>query len=261
MQVIANISLLFTELPLLERIAAAKQAGFAGVEIQFPYTEDPHKLRAALTSQHMPLHLINLPAGDLMQGGLGLACQVSMRSEFAQALETALEYALILKPKMVNVLSGRVEQGQDVDAAMSWLAANLRDTARAFARLHTTVTCEAIHPYDMPGFLLNTTAQQLQLLAEVRQENCLAQLDLYHMARQQIDPLQALEQLAGKIGHVQFADCPGRHEPGSGTLDFLAVRHKLQEVGYSGVWAAEYNPSNVTSNTLGWLQQPAFITE
>ena len=260
MQVIANLSLLFTELPLLQRIGAARQAGFAGVEIQFPYAVSAYQLRDELLAQQMPLYLINLPAGDLMEGGAGLACQPDMRSEFSQALESALEYALIAKPKMVNVLAGRLLPGQSFDAAMVCLAANLRDAARAFARQHCLVTCEAINPFDMPGFLLNTPQQLLQLLREVRQDNCLAQLDLYHMARQEIDLLAAIDELAGKIGHVQFADCPGRNEPGTGTLDFMAVRKKLAEAGYGGVWAAEYIPSASTATTLGWLQQPAFST-
>lgn len=258
MQVIANLSLLFTELPLLERIAAARKAGFAGVEIQFPYEVSALQLRDELAAQQMPLQLINLPAGDLMQGGAGLACQPQMRSEFAQALETALEYALIAKPARINVLAGRLLPGQSADTAFSCLAANLRDAARAFAKLHVLVTCEAINPFDMPGFLINTPQQLLQLLKEVGQDNCMAQLDFYHLVRQQIDPLAAIELLAGKIGHVQFADCPGRHEPGSGQIDFQAIRNKLAQVGYQEGWAAEYIPSAATVETLGWLQQPPF---
>lgn len=258
MQVIANLSMLFTELPLLERIGAAKQAGFAGVEIQFPYEVSALELKRVLDEQHMPLHLINLPAGDLMQGGLGLACQVKRRTEFAEALDTALEYAAIAKPKMVNVLAGRLKQGANWSEAFSLLASNVRNTARAFSRQHTLVVCEAINPMDMPGFLINTPKHLQLLLKEVGRANCFAQLDLYHLARQQIDVLAAIDTLAGQIAHVQFADCPGRHEPGTGLLDFLTIKIKLIATGYRGAWAAEYIPSSTTSASLAWLNTAAF---
>lgn len=260
MQVIANLSMLFTELPLLERISAAKQAGFAGVEIQFPYEVSAVALKRELDEQQMPLHLINLPAGDLMEGGLGLACQAKKSTEFAEALDTALEYTAIAKPKMVNVLAGRLAEGQEWNEAFSVLAANVRNTAQAFSRVHTKVLCEAINPLDMPGFLLNTPEHLLLLLKEVARPNCFAQLDIYHLARQQIDVTIAIEKLAGQIGHVQFADCPGRNEPGTGTIDFLQVRKKLLEIGYQGVWAAEYRPSATTSQTLAWLDTAAFTS-
>lgn len=258
MQLIANLSLLFTELPLLERVEAARQAGFDAVEIQFPYDVSPYDLKCAVRDAGLPLVLINLPAGDLMAGGAGLACQPDLRREFAEALDTALEYALVAKPHKVNVLAGRVLDGQCADTAFTTLAANLRDTGRAFARLHVQVLAEAINPLDMPGFLLTTPEQQLALLHEAGDANCAAQLDLYHMARQGIDPLAAIARLGRHIGHVQFADCPGRHEPGSGSLDFMALRQALQQSGYQGGWAAEYRPAADTGDRLGWMQQPAF---
>lgn len=258
MQIIANLSLLFTERPLLERIGAAKQAGFSGVEIQFPYAVSPYALRRELDAQAMPLHLINLPAGDLMAGGAGLACQPKRRREFAEALDTALEYALVAKPNMVNVLAGRLTTDISWNEAFSTLSANVRETVRALSKLHVQVVCEAINPLDMPGFLINTPAHLQLLLAEVGSPHCLAQLDLYHMARQGIDLGQAIHNLGAQIGHVQFADCPGRHEPGTGQLDFTLLRQQLIEVGYKGNWAAEYIPSGLTEAGLAWMRSPAF---
>ena len=258
MQIIANLSLLFTELPLLERIEAARKAGFAGVEIQFPYEVSAVDLKHALKAADLPLVLINLPAGDLMKGGLGLACQPDLRREFAEAVDTAQEYASIAKPRMLNVLAGRLAEGQCPDEAFMTLAANVRDAARTFSRLHVEVLVEAINPLDMPGFFLNTPQQQLALLREVSHLNCKAQLDVYHMARQGIDPLRAIIELGDAIGHVQFADSPGRNEPGAGTLDFMAIRKQLEQVGYAGDWAAEYKPSDATEASLGWMQCPAF---
>lgn len=258
MQLIANLSLLFTELPLLERIDAARQVGFDGVEIQFPYEVSPLALKKQLDACAMPLILINMPAGDLMTGGAGLACHADKRRKFSEALDATLEYAAIAKPHKVNLLAGRLQSGQSRGRAMMTLAANAREAARALSRLHVQLVVEAINPLDMPDFFINTPQQQLDLLREVSQPNCKAQLDVYHMARQGIDPVAAIKQLGDAIGHVQFADCPGRHEPGSGTVDFAAIRTALQEIGYSGGWAAEYHPATTTTAGLGWMQEPAF---
>lgn len=258
MQLIANLSMLFTERPLLQRVAAAREAGFDAVEIQFPYEVSPFELRRELDDNGMPLVLINLPAGDLMSGGAGLACQPKLGRKFAEALDTALEYAAIVKPQKVNVLAGRLLEGQDPQQVFMTLANNLYEAARAFSRLHVQVLAEAVNPLDMPGFFLNTPQQQLELLREISQPNVRAQLDLYHMARQGIDPLQAIGELGEQIGHVQFADCPGRHQPGTGSLDFMALRERLQQAGYSGGWAAEYRPLGSTIDSLDWMQDDAF---
>jgi hydroxypyruvate isomerase len=139
-------------------------------------------------------------------------------------------------------------------AEQAWqcLSANLQATAKAFAILGIGVLCEAINPLDMPGFLLNTPEQMLALLASVDQPNLALQLDLYHMARQGFEVPRVIAQLAGKIGHVQFADCPGRGEPGTGQLDFAAALHALAATGYEGWLGAEYLPSG--AEHLGWLE-------
>lgn len=258
MEIVANLSMLFTELPLLQRVRAAAAAGFSAVEIQFPYEVPALQLKEELERCGMPLVLINLPAGDLMQGGNGLACDPEARSQFADALDEALSYALMVRPRMVNVLAGRLPEGVSRGRAFATLAANLRDAAQAFDRLQIKVLCEAINPLDMPGFLINTPEHLDELLTEVRHHNCFAQLDLYHMARQGISVPQALAVLADRIAHVQFADCPGRAEPGTGDLDFTEIWHALEHAGYHGTMAAEYRPSSTTEESLAWLQRPPF---
>jgi len=258
MEIVANLSMLFTELPLLQRVRAAAAAGFSAVEIQFPYEVPALQLKEELERCGMPLVLINLPAGDLMQGGNGLACDPEARSQFADALDEALSYALMVRPRMVNVLAGRLPEGVSRGRAFATLAANLRDAAQAFDRLQIKVLCEAINPLDMPGFLINTPEHLDELLTEVRHHNCFAQLDLYHMARQGISVPQALAVLADRIAHVQFADCPGRAEPGTGDLDFTEIWHALEHAGYHGAMAAEYRPSSTTEESLAWLQRPPF---
>jgi hydroxypyruvate isomerase len=121
--------------------------------------------------------------------------------------------------------------------------------------LGITVLCEAINPLDMPGFLVNTPEHLLALIEAVSHPNFAAQLDLYHMARQGLDVPQAIAALAGHIGHVQFADCPGRQQPGTGTVDFASALQALKTVGYSGWLAAEYRPSASTQASLGWLAE------
>ncbi|WP_205340346.1 hydroxypyruvate isomerase family protein [Denitrificimonas caeni] len=259
MEIVANLSMLFTELPLLQRVRAAAAAGFSAVEIQFPYEVPALQLKEELERCGMPLVLINLPAGDLMQGGNGLACDPDARSQFADALDEALSYALMVRPRMVNVLAGRLPKDGSRGRAFATLAANLRDAAQAFDRLHIKVLCEAINPLDMPDFLINTPEQLDELLTEVRHPNCFAQLDVYHMARQGISVQQALAVLTDKVAHLQFADCPGRAEPGTGALDFSEIWHALEQAGYQGAMAAEYRPSSTTAASLAWLQTPPFV--
>lgn len=258
MDIVANLSMLFTELPLLQRVRAAAAAGFTAVEIQFPYEVPAIQLKEELQRCAMPLALINLPAGDLMQGGDGIACHPKRREQFANALDEALSYALMVRPRMVNVLAGRLPEDVSRGRAVATLAANLRDAAQAFDRLQIKVLCEAINPIDMPGFLINTPQHLEELLTEVRHPNCFAQLDVYHMARQGISVQQAMAVLGARVAHVQFADCPGRAEPGTGELDFHAMRDALERADYQGALAAEYKPSSTTAESLAWLHTTPF---
>ena len=253
MPICANLSLLFTELPLLERVRAAAEAGFAGVEIQFPYEVPAAALQAELQRSGLPLVLFNLPAGDLMQGGAGLAAVPGREAQFAAGLRQALEYAEVLRPQKINVLAGRLAEGVEREQALALLAEHLRQTAEAFAGRGVAVLMEAVNLHDMPGFLLNTPQHLLDLLARVGHPNLAAQLDFYHMARMGLDLADCVRQLQGHIGHVQFADAPGRGEPGSGELDFEPALAALRAQGYAGWLGAEYRPVGATSAGLGWL--------
>ena len=253
MKIAANLSLLFGELPLLQRPQAAAAAGFDGVEIQFPYEVPAPMLREALERSVMPLVLINLPAGDLMAGGAGLAAVPERQAQFDAALREALDYAAVVRPQCVNVLPGRLAEGVSREQALATLEANLREAAERFQALGIRVLCEAINPLDMPGFLINTAEQLDELLRRVDHPNCLAQLDLYHMARQGLDVGGCIERLAGRTGHVQFADCPGRGAPGTGELVFAPLLEALETTGYQGWLGAEYRPGGDTSASLAWL--------
>lgn len=256
MRIAANLSLLFTELPLAERILAARTAGFDGVEIQFPYELPAIRLKELLERAGVPLVLINLPAGDLLQGGPGLAAVPERQEAFDIALQEALTYALMARPASVNVLPGRLAEGVERELALATLERNLWKTADAFDMLGIRVLCEAINPLDMPGFLINTAEDLRALLERVEHPNCMAQLDFYHMARQGLDLPDCIARLAGRIGHVQFADCPGRGAPGTGEVDFPAALQALQASGYQGWLGAEYKPGEQGSEaSLGWLAE------
>lgn len=255
MKIAANLSMLFNELPLAERVMAARVAGFNGVEIQFPYELPAIRLKELLERAGLPLVLINLPAGDFMQGGPGLAAVPARQEAFDAALQDALTYAAMARPACVNVLPGRLADGVSRDQALTTLAQNLRKSAEAFALLGIQVVCEAINPLDMPGFLINTPEHLHTLLARVDHPNCRAQLDIYHMARQGLDIAAGIRLLGSRIGHVQFADCPGRGAPGTGSVAFESLIEALQAVGYDGWLAAEYRPSGAdTTADLGWLE-------
>ncbi len=253
MKIAANLSLLFQELPLLDRVAAAALAGFDGVEIQFPYAVPAAELSDALRRAGLPLVLFNVPAGDFMQGGLGLAAVPGRQDEFAAALRQAQDYAALARPLGVNVLPGRLAPGASRDEALAVLAGNLRRAAVAFESSAIRVVVEAINPLDQPGVLISTPEQLDELLGAVDHPNCAAQFDLYHMARQGLDLCAGIRRLAGRIGHVQFADCPGRGAPGSADLDFASALQCLREVGYDGWLGAEYQPAGATAQSLGWL--------
>jgi hydroxypyruvate isomerase len=255
MKIAANLSMLFNELPLAERVMAARVAGFDGVEIQFPYELPAIRLKELLERAGLPLVLINLPAGDFMQGGPGLAAVPARQQAFDAALHDALTYAAMARPGCVNVLPGRLADGVSHDLALATLADNLRKSAEAFALLGIQVVCEAINPLDMPGFLINTPEHLHGLLARVDHPNCRAQLDIYHMARQELDIAAGIQLLGSRIGHVQFADYPGRGAPGTGSVAFEPLIEALRAVGYDGWLAAEYRPSGAdTTADLDWLE-------
>jgi len=248
----ANLSLLFADRPLLERVAAAADAGFDGVEIQFPYAIEASQLQTELQRHGMPLVLFNLPAGDLMEGGSGLAGVPGREAEFASALQLAMDYAQVLQPEKVNVLPGRLAAGVDRAVALSTLAANLQKAARAFSALGISVVCEAINRRDMPDFLLSSPDELAEMLERVDHPNLSAQLDFYHMARMGEQLPHSVQRLAGRIGHVQLADSPGRGAPGSGELDFAPAFAALESAGYAGWLAAEYRAE--VDDDLAWME-------
>lgn len=249
----ANLSLLFTELPLVERLAAARAAGFAAVEIQFPYELDIATLQAQLARHALRLVLINVPAGDLMAGGDGLAGVPGREGEFQAAMQDALRYAQALQVPTVNVLPGRQPEGVAVAACHDTLVGNLRQAAEALQGIGVGAVFEAINTFDMPRFCVHSLAQMLAVQNAVAHSNLKLQFDIYHMARMGEDVAAALRAHSARIGHIQFADLPGRGAPGTGSLNFAALFALIEQLPYAGWCGAEYRPTGPSQEHLSWF--------
>lgn len=253
MRLAANISLMFTEVPLPARFTAARDAGFDGVEIQFPYDHAATALADAAQAAGMPVVLINIPAGDIAAGDVGLGALPDRRAEFAAGVAQCLPYARALGVRRVNILPGRPAPDADPEACHAALAANLRMAAEAFAPFGIRVMVEPINPIDVPGVFLDRLAPALRAVRAAAHPGAAVQFDLYHMARTEPDLPAAIAEAGALIGHVQFADTPGRHEPFSASLDFAAAFAALRGAGYDDWVSAEYRPAGRTQDGLGWM--------
>ena len=250
----ANISMLFAERDWLDRPAAAAAAGFGAIEIQFPYDRPAGEWKRAIEAAGLAISVINIPVGDMHDGGPGLAATPGRQAGFRRAAETARDVAAALRPRNVNVLSGLPElHGHERARCLDTLAENLRVAADLMGEIGIGVVVEAVNTVDRPGFLLSTSEQALDAIDRAGHSNLSLEHDLYHMEIMEGRLIARLEEILPRIGHIQFADHPGRHEPGTGTIDYPAVFDALDRLGYDGWAAAEYRPSRATEETLGWL--------
>jgi hydroxypyruvate isomerase len=252
MKLIANISLLFTELPMCERFKAAASAGFDGVEIQFPYAENLSEIKSACIESGMSVELINLPAGNWDAGDVGLAALSKRQEEFLEGMKLCADRARELGVKKVNVLSGKPD---NVETGFDTLVENLTQAADHFSDIGVQVQLEVINPIDVPGFFVSDLQTGLDVVRRVDHSNLRLQFDFYHMVRMGYSLVDAIEKAGSTIGHVQFADVPNRHEPGTGTIDFAPAIGALRAIGYDGAIAAEYNPLGNTIDGLGWMAE------
>ena len=249
----ANLSLLFTEVELIKRFNAAKQQGFDAVEIQFPYSLKAKTLKNVLEEAQLKLVLFNVDAGDLLHGGEGLACVPEKRDQFRQAVAQTLEYAQLLKPEVINVLPGRCFNENRKQDYLETLKENLCFAVEAFAPLGIKTVFEAVNSHDMPGFIIHNGLQMLGILDQLNLPMLYMQYDIYHAQMMGDKPEEFIARHADKIGHIQFADCPGRGQPGTGQINFEHVFSVIDKSGYSGWVGAEYNPAGTTSESLIWL--------
>jgi hydroxypyruvate isomerase len=249
----ANISLLFADRPVLERIGAARAAGFAAVEIQDLYDLRLADVIAATERAGVAWALFNVPIGDMRNGGPGFAAVPGREGEFRAAVDQARRVAEVLRPHAVNVMAGFPPPAVKRARAFSLLADNLRYAADVMAEIGVKVLVEALNARDRPGFLLARSADMEEAVERAGHPNLGIQYDLYHMQIMEGDLVPTIERLLPRIGHIQFADTPGRGEPGTGEINFAFVFDALDRMGYAGWVGAEYKPTTRTEDTLGWM--------
>lgn len=251
----ANLQWLFTERPFLERFAAARAAGFRGVEFPSPYEQPAAAIAAQLAAHGLECVLFNLPMGDRARGDFGIACRPGREAEFRDGVGRALEYAAALGARRLNCVAGTAAAGEDREALAATLAGNLRFAASACAAAGVALVMEPINDRDVPGFLVPRCADAARLIAQAGAPNLGLQCDLYHVAMMGDDGGEALRAHRAIVRHVQFADAPGRGEPGSGALPLAALFRAIDASGYDGWVSAEYRPSRRTEDTLAWMSE------
>ena len=251
----ANISMLFKEVEFPERFEAAAQAGFKAVEIQFPYAWDKNRLAQIAQHAGVEVVLINIPAGDPEKGDRGIACLPSRVAEFREGVARAIEYARALGCKQMNCPAGVAPPNVDGAALRGTYVSNLRYAAGELARAGMTLLIEPINTRSVPGFYLNQSAQALALMDEAGAANLKLQYDFYHMRIMGDDLAETIQANLARIGHMQIADVPDRHEPGTGEIDFPHLFDLIDRLGYRGWIGAEYLPKGKSEDGLAWVKK------
>ncbi|WP_188262145.1 hydroxypyruvate isomerase [Azospirillum tabaci] len=250
----ANLTMLYNELPFLDRFAAAAKDGFTGVEYLFPYAFEKDALVERLAANRLTQVLHNLPAGDWDAGERGIAVLPDRVGEFQDGVGRAIEYATALGCKQINCLAGKAPAGVAADALERTFVDNLSFAAKALKQAGIRFLIEPINTRDIPGFYLTNTAQAERILEAVGSDNLFIQYDVYHMQIMEGDLVPTIQRLLPKIAHVQIADNPGRNEPGTGEINYPFVFAALDRIGYDGWVGCEYKPAKGTSEGLGWMR-------
>ena len=248
----ANLTMLFTEVPFLDRFERAAKAGFDAVEFLFPYAWPAEEISQRLKTHRLKLVLHNLPAGDWDAGERGIACHPDRVAEFREGVAQALVYARALDVEQLNCLAGKVPAGVPDERLRQTFVENLRFAAAELKKAGLRLLIEPVNTFDIPGFYLNRTAQAVSILDEVGADNAFLQYDIYHAQRMEGELAATLQKHLPRIGHVQLADNPGRNEPGSGEINYAFLFAHLDRIGYGGWIGCEYKPAAATEAGLGW---------
>jgi hydroxypyruvate isomerase len=252
-RICANLSTLFQDLPWPHRFAAARAGGFDGVEMQFPYSQPAEILALAARAAALPVVLVNAPV-DPPAHPLGIACRPELKAQFRAELARIEEYALALGVRWVHVLAGRPEAGADRAGALRVYTENLVLAAERLRPHGIEVLIEPLNRHDAPGYLLHSFDLAAEIIA-VCGAGVGLQFDIYHATRMQLDVAEELGRALPLIRHIQFADAPGRHQPGTGSVRFEPLIAKLIEARYAGWLGAECFPDGAHGDSLGWLAQ------
>ena len=247
-----NLSWLYTELAFLERFAAARRDGFTAVEFRSPYEHTPEEIARQLRDNGQHCILFNLPMGDRARGDFGLACRPGREKEFREGVERAIEYARVLEAPRVNCIAGLVHAGEDREALSATLVDNARFAAEALGRHRVELVMEPVNDVDTPGYIVPRATDVVRIIERAACGNFALQFDLYHAAMMGEDLAQAFESMRVHIRHIQFADAPGRGEPGTGTIPLTKMFDLIASSDYAGWVSAEYRPTCETARTLHW---------
>ena len=250
----ANLTFLYTDLDFIERLAAAARAGFKGVEYMSPYEHPKEKLAEALGKHDLTQVLFNLPAGDWGKGERGIACHPDRVGEFQDGVGSAIEYAAALGCRQVNCLAGLCPDAPE-DRQLAAFVSNLKFAALKLKEAGIRLLIEPVNDkVDIPGFYLTTSKQALGIIEEVGSDNLFLQYDIYHMQIMEGDLARTIERNLAKIAHLQLADNPGRHEPGTGEINYAFLLEHIDRIGYEGWIGCEYKPAGRTDEGLTWAR-------
>ncbi len=250
----ANLSMMYNEVPFLERFAAAAADGFEAVEFLFPYEHPPEVIAQRLKAHGLTQALFNLPPGDWTAGERGIACLPGREAEFARSVQDALPYALATGCKRLHAMAGLLPAGVTQAQARATYVDNLRMAARALAPHGITLLIEPINTRNMPGYFLNFQQQAHDVVADAGEPNLKVQMDFYHCQVMEGDLAKRLEKHFAGVGHIQIAGVPDRHEPDTGEIAYGYLFDRLDALGYAGWIGCEYIPAGPTSAGLGWLR-------
>jgi hydroxypyruvate isomerase len=251
----ANLSMMFNEVAFLDRFAAARAAGFEGVEFLFPYDYPAADLRSRLSGEGLTQVLFNMPPGDWTNGERGLACVPGRQVEFREAVKKALDYAAALECRQVHCMAGILPAGVSTTTATAVYAANLAWASEQAKPAGVRLVIEPINHRDMPGYFLNTQAQGAAIIEAIGNDRIGLQFDIYHVQTTEGDITKRMEQHMPVIAHMQIADVPDRHEPGTGEIGWAHVFRRIDELGYQGWVGCEYRPAGETVAGLGWRER------
>ena len=249
----ANLSLMFNEVPFLDRFALAAKAGFKGVEFLFPYEHPAAEIAARLKDNGLQQVLFNAPAGDFAKGERGMAAIPGKQAAFRDSIKLALEYATTLACPRLHIMAGLKPEGVAHDTLTAVYGANLAYAAEECAKVSVKPIIEPINHRDIPGFFLNTTDQAAAIIAAAGPEKLGMQFDLYHCQITEGDVVKRVEKHLPLIAHMQVADTPGRHEPGTGEVNWPFVFKTIDALGFRGWIGCEYRPAGETLAGLSWF--------
>ena len=249
----ANLSMMFNEVPFLDRFALAAKAGFKGVEFLFPYEHPAAEIAARLKDNGLQQVLFNAPAGDFAKGERGMAAIPGKQAAFRESIKLALEYATTLACPRLHIMAGLKPEGVAHDTLTAVYGASLAYAAEECTKVGVKPIIEPINHRDIPGFFLNTTDQAAAIIAAVGPEKLGMQFDLYHCQITEGDVVKRVEKHLPLIAHMQVADTPGRHEPGTGEVNWPFVFKTIDALGFRGWIGCEYRPAGETLAGLSWF--------